>query len=156
MTTTDEHTRGWALAPARLVREDVKTLRKLYAEAHSIRPATTPWITEEIAAARLHVDREDERKLALAKLGREAPHVKILAHAAENTITVEVTVYPCIVPGALATHVATHKFRRGTHPKEWTRILGRHCRHAFGVLAHLRIRTLAEVFATDEKSVESS
>jgi hypothetical protein len=144
MTTTDEHTRGWALAPARLAREDVKTLRKLYTEAHSILP---PWLTDSTATARLHVDREDERKLALAKLGREAPHVRVLVLITENTITADVT---AVVDHPTGTHVATHKFRRGTHPKEWTRILGRHCRHALGVLAHLRIRTLAEVFSSVE------
>lgn len=150
-TTTDEHLQGWARAPARLAREDVRTLRKLYSAAHAAQFAPS----ETTVMAVLHVDREDERKLALAKLGRTAPHVLLRATAETNTITVQVFAsgYRAHEPN-VTTSVASHKFRRSTPMNEWTRILGRHCRHAHGVLAHLRTKTLAEVFAT--RSVESS
>ena len=137
MTSTEEHTRGWALAPARLPREDVATLRKLYAAAH-----VALMLAERTAV--LHVDRENGRKLALAKLGRPAPHVLVRATVSENAI--DVGVYAVKGDGGDPVQVAHHKFRRRTPVSEWTRILGRHCRHALGVLAHLRIPTLAQVF----------
>ena len=149
MTTAEEHTRGWALAPARLAREDVVTLRKLYTATHAVRSAN---INATFINAVLHVDREDDRKLALAKLGRPAPHVLVRATVSENAI--DVGVYAVKVDGdgdpSASAQVAHHKFRRTTPVNEWTRILGRHCRHAFGVLAHLRAPTLAQVFARDD------
>jgi hypothetical protein len=56
---------GWRLAPARLPREDLATLRKLYVAAHT---AYKPpdWIAAPVVTATLHADREDTRKLALA------------------------------------------------------------------------------------------
>lgn len=137
MTSTEEHVRGWALAPARLPREDVRTLRRLYTEAHAA-PVDGP-----LSIAVLHVDREDQRKLALSKLGVDAPQVRLQAAAKENNIVVSVI---AAVSRDEWTSVANHKFRRSTPVNEWTRILGRHCRHALGVLAHLRTRTLAQVF----------
>jgi hypothetical protein len=143
--------RGLALAPARLAREDVRTLRKLYAAAHPTVLARRigSHDASEVEAV-LHVDREDERKLALAKLGRDAPRVLLRATTTENSITVQVFAsgYRANEPNVVTT-VATHKFRRSTPVNEWTRILGRHCRHALGVLAHLRIRTLAEIFSQE-------
>jgi len=143
MTSTEEHARGWALAPARLPREDVATLRKLYAAAH-----VALMLAERTVV--LHVDREDGRKLALAKLGRPAPHVLVRATVSENAI--DVGVYAVKGDGGDPVQVAHHKFRRVTPVNEWTRILGRHCRHALGVLAYLRVPTLAEVFAREGAS----
>jgi hypothetical protein len=143
---------GWRLAPARLPREDLATLRKLYVAAHT---AYKPpdWIAAPVVTATLHADREDTRKLALAKLGAAAPHVLVSAQAGLSVITV--TIYADVNkhnprdPGSPtnAVKVAAHRFRRTTPVGEWTRILGRHCRHAFGVLAHLRAATLTQVFS---------
>jgi hypothetical protein len=106
--------------------------------------------------ATLHVDREDTRKLALAKLGATAPHVLVTAQPGLNFITVIVYAdvgahdpqsVRALANRPTATQVATHRFRRATPMHEWTRILGRHCRHAFGVVAHLRAATLTQVFS---------
>lgn len=149
---------GWTLAPARLAREDVATLRKLFVTAHAVfKPPS--WIGAPVVTAVLHVDRENTRKLALAKLGATAPHVFVSAQAGTNIITV--TIYAdvgahdpqsirALANSPTATMVARHRFRRTTPVSEWTRILGRHCRHALGVLAHLRAATLAEVFGTSK------
>lgn len=140
--------RGWELAPARLPREDVASLRRLYHDAHRVVPPA--WLgSQPIVTVALHVDREDQRKLALAKLGAQAPQVRVQASAQENAITVS------IVAAASSddwTEVASHKFRRSTNITEWTRILGRHCRHALGVLAHMRAPTLAQVFGVSKVS----
>ena len=149
MTVTDgadTHIRGWALAPARLAREDVVKLRRLFAAAHA-----APLNTDATIA--LHIDREDTRKLALAKLGARAPHVLVSAFATENmlTVTLQAVHYANTNPDdSPALFVASHKFRRSTPVKEWTRILGRHCRHAIGVLKHARTPTLASIFGVSK------
>jgi hypothetical protein len=73
--------------------------------------------------------------------------VLVRATVSENAI--DVGVYAVKGDGGDPVQVAHHKFRRRTPVNEWTRILGRHCRHAHGVLAHLRIPTLAEIFSQE-------
>lgn len=157
MITTDEHIRGWALAPARLSAEHQRSLRSLLTEAHAASG-------EEALSVPLHVG---SRNIALAKLGAEVPHVLLTAVLTSigisKTISVHIyTVLPVdsekIASVALGervggiVEVATHKFRYGTHPNEWVRVLSRHCRHALGVLALLRAEPLSQVFSSTDVS----
>lgn len=144
MTAYEEHTMGWGLAPSRLAREDVAAIRRLYREAHTV--VVQNWLSQSRVRIRLHADRDDDRKLALAKLGAEAPHVLVLVAVHENDF--EVSVHAAFTSSETrheSRHVALHKFQRRASVKEWTRILSRHCRHAFGVLKLMRSR-VADVY----------
>jgi hypothetical protein len=165
--TQEANERGWMLAPARLPRTDVAKLRRLYHEAHAGSPRTPV-----VVSIALHFDLDDPGLLALAKLGVPADHVLVSAGDGngERTIVVKISAHakltsrlaPPPARFALSTTLESrdehrwvsvslgeHRFRRTTSISEWTRILGRRCRHARGVLAHLRTSTLAEVFAND-------
>lgn len=152
--TQAERERGWALAPARLPRADVAKLRRLYHAAHAASPQPH-WLPNPIVDTVLHaVDRDDPLRLALAKLGASAAGVLVTAQAGDsagNSITVNVSVFMGENVGDRRVEVAIHRFRRTTPISEWTRILGRHCRHALGVLAHLRVPTLATIFSGASK-----
>lgn len=152
--TQAERERGWVLAPARLPRADVAKLRRLYHTAHAASPQPH-WLPSPTVDVVLHgIDRdEDPLRLALAKLGASTAGVLVTAQAGDsagNSISVKVCVFLGDV-GDRRVEVATHRFRRTTPISEWTRILGRHCRHALGVLAHLRTPTLATIFSGTSK-----
>jgi hypothetical protein len=115
----------------------VRALRRLYTQARAATNTAT-------VATVLHLDRGDPRKLAAAMLGAESPQVLVLCNAYEHMIDVNVF---ASVPGRPNTHIARTKFRRDTRVNRWARVLGRHCRHALGVLAYIRgNKTLADVF----------
>jgi len=160
MTTTDEHVRGWALAPTRLPEEHKRSLRGLHTAAHAV--AVDGVLSVSVI---LHVDREDARKRALAMLGADVPHVLVQVSTGAGASVINANVYAMLPvdPAKIAstplgerlggvTQVATHKFRRGTHRNEWVRILSRHCRHALGVLALLRAEPLSQVFSSTDVS----
>lgn len=152
--TREERERGWVLAPARLPRADVAKLRRLYHAAHAASPQPH-WLPSPTVDTVLHaIDRDDPLRLALAKLGASTAGVLVTAQAGDsagNSIAVNVSVFIGDNVGDRRVEVAIHRFRRTTPVSEWTRILGRHCRHALGVLAHLRVPTLATIFSGTSK-----
>lgn len=149
--TQEERDRGWVLAPARLPRADVAKLRRLYHAAHAVLPRNWPPNQQSLVDTVLHaVDRDDPLRLALAKLGAPTAGVLVTAQASDQ-ITVSVAVFTGERVGDRRVEVAIHRFRRSTPVSEWARILGRHCRHALGVLTHMRTPTLSTIFGGASK-----
>jgi hypothetical protein len=93
----------------------------------------------------LHPD--DPHTEALARLGGLTDRVWIRVEAGETRIAVTVGTQV----GATFSMVAVHRFRRSTTVKEWTRILGRHCRHAFGLLAYKRTPVYQSLFGASKE-----
>jgi hypothetical protein len=131
VTAYDDLSLGKGFAPPRLAREDVASLRTFSRHARLM-----VWnaLDPEKKALRLHGERNNERKLALAKLGHDAPHV--LVESTRKQVFSEVNVL-VVMPGDDRRYITNHRFQRRASTKEWVRVLARHCRHAFGVLTLL-------------------
>lgn len=131
-TNRDRIMRHEHLAPKRLKRGDVETLRRMFQDVHQL-DESRPGISR-----RIYLTRSDSAR-ALIRLGAKAdgaPHCLVRAHWSTwkvSCIQVDVFAHPDATSN-FWTKIASHRFRAATTQARFVRDVSRYVRLGFGLL----------------------